>query len=147
MAVKRFQSWECNFHDRDFSRPYGYNSKSLKSLRSQRKGKLNDTVGTMGREVPRAPRIEIDSCGRVLPRDIHVSCSPLVFTLAKFISSKNEHFRYMIQADDGSNRIFVLSVYTGPTAAHIAVSSRDKIAVRILEGTSLFTPESLATAP
>lgn len=77
---------------------------------------------------------------RVTERYPRILRSPLVFTPAKFISSKNEHFRrYVIQADDGSNRIFVLSVYTGPTIAHTAVSSRDRIAMRILEGTSLFS--------
>lgn len=41
------------------------------------------------------------------------------FTSAKFISSKNEHFRgYVIQADDGSNRIFVRSHPSIPDEDH-----------------------------
>jgi len=127
------------FPGQRFSRPHGYNLKSLKSPRNQRKEKLDDTVETWVERCHVHPRVRnlvpcdtAVACYREIP---HVFCSPLVLTSAKFISNKNEHFRgYVIQADDGSNRIFVLSVYwTDHT------QRRDRIAVRILEGTSLFT--------
>jgi len=79
----------------------------------------------------------------------YVRWSACLLPLAKFISTKNGHFRgYVIQADDGSNRIFLSSVYTQPThtcgthtcaRATRGIRNCDGIAMRIFDGSSLFT--------
>lgn len=114
-----------------FLPPDGYNLKSLKSPKRVKergnstwypKGAAHPHVKTRAKEGRKKER------WRVLPAD-RCSVRRPPFTSAKFISSKNEHFRgYVIQADDSSNRIFVSSVYTGRRPRTYFVSNRDRIA-------------------
>jgi len=63
---------EIQFPGQRFSRPHGYNLKSLKSLRNQRKEKLDDTVETWVERChvhPRVRNLVPCDCGRVLLKD------------------------------------------------------------------------------